>query len=61
MLAAPGMSAVFMDVLRPENMRMARLVRVLQNEVIYAAGELDPREPDRAPAAAAPRRGEKTR
>lgn len=61
MLAAPGMSAVFMDVLRPENMRMARLVRVLQNEVIYAAGDLDPREPAQAPAAAAPRRGERTR
>ena len=41
MLSGLGLSAVFVDVLRRENMRMVRLIRILKNEVIYADGDLE--------------------
>ena len=41
MLAGVGLSSVFLDVLKRENMRMVRLTRILRNEVIYSDGELE--------------------
>lgn len=41
MLSGLGLASVFMDVLRRENMRMVRLIKILQNEVIYSAGEIE--------------------
>lgn len=41
MLSGLGLSSVFIDVLKRENMRAVRLIKVLQNEVIYSAGELE--------------------
>ena len=41
MLAGVGLSSTFLDVLKRENMRMVRLTRILKNEVIYSAGELE--------------------
>lgn len=40
MLCGAGLSAAFIDVLRPGNMRMARLAAMLRNERIYAESEL---------------------
>ncbi len=40
MLAGAGLSSVFMDVLRKENRRAARLIRVFNNEIVYSDGEL---------------------
>ncbi len=40
MLAGAGLSSVFMDVLRKENRRAARLIRVFSNEIVYSDGEL---------------------
>ncbi len=44
MLAALGLSSVFIDVLRKENMRAVRLIDILQNKRTYAEAEiqLDP-------------------
>lgn len=39
-LSAAGLSSVFMDVLRPENMQMARLIKILNNEAIYSDSDL---------------------
>lgn len=41
MFAGAGLSSVFLDVLKRENMRMVRLTRILRNEVIYSDGELE--------------------
>lgn len=41
MLCGLGLSAAFADVLKRENMRMVRLVRILRNEAIYADGDLE--------------------
>lgn len=40
MLGGLGLSSVFLDVLRPENMRAVRLVKIFRNELIYSDGEL---------------------
>lgn len=40
MLAGAGLSSVFMDVLRRDNRRAARLVRIFSNEIVYSDGEL---------------------
>jgi cobalamin-dependent methionine synthase I len=40
MLAALGLSSVFIDVLRPEAMRTVRLIEVLNGETVYAEAEL---------------------
>jgi len=40
MLAEIGLSAVFMDVLRPENMRTIRLIKVFNNQLVYAESEI---------------------
>lgn len=40
-LATLGLSSVFMDVLRPENLRMLRLTRILNNEAIYSNGDIE--------------------
>ena len=40
MLAELGLSAVFIDVLRPENMRTVRLIRVFNNQLVYAESEI---------------------
>jgi hypothetical protein len=41
MLSVLGLSSVFLDVLKRENMRMVRLLKVLNNKVIYSDGELE--------------------
>ncbi len=40
MLAGAGLTSVFMDVLRRENLRAARLVSIFNNETVYSDGEL---------------------
>ena len=40
MLAGLGLSSVFMDVLQRENMRTLRLVKIFNNETIYAEGDI---------------------
>ena len=40
MLAGIGLSSVFLDVLRKENMRTVRLLKIFQNEEVYAEGNL---------------------
>jgi len=40
MLVGAGLASVFMDVLRPENMRAARLVRIFENEAVYADNDV---------------------
>jgi hypothetical protein len=40
-LAGLGLSSVFLDVLRRENMRMVRLIKVLNNEVIYSDRDVE--------------------
>ncbi len=40
MLAGAGLQSVFMDVLRREDRRAARLVRIFTNEIVYSDGEL---------------------
>lgn len=42
MLAGAGLSSVFLDVLRKENRRVARLIKIFNNEVVYSDGELAP-------------------
>jgi cobalamin-dependent methionine synthase I len=41
MLAGAGLSSVFMDVLRRENRRAARLLKIFNNEMVYSDSELD--------------------
>jgi hypothetical protein len=41
MLAGAGLSSVFVDVLRRENRRAARLVKVFQNELVYSDSETE--------------------
>ncbi len=41
MLAGVGLSSVFVDVLRHENRRAVRLVKIFNNEVVYSDGELE--------------------
>ncbi len=40
-LSGLGLSSVFLDVLKRENMRMVRLIRILNNEIVYSDGELE--------------------
>ncbi|MBI2934244.1 MAG: dihydropteroate synthase [Chloroflexi bacterium] len=40
MLSGAGLDSVFLDVLRPENLRALRLVRIFKNELIYSDAEL---------------------
>ena len=40
MLAGVGLSSVFLDVLRKENRRTVRLLKIFQNEEVYAEGDL---------------------
>ncbi len=41
MLAGLGLSSTFLDVLKRENMRMVRLIRVLKNEAVYAHQDIE--------------------
>lgn len=41
MLSGLGLSSAFLDVLRRENMRMVRLIKVFQNELVYSDGEVE--------------------
>lgn len=41
MLAGAGLSSVFWDVLRRENLRAIRLVRIFNSEVVYAENQLE--------------------
>ncbi len=41
MLAGAGLSSVFLNVLRPQNRRIARLIKIFNNELIYSDGELE--------------------
>ncbi|MDP2917734.1 MAG: dihydropteroate synthase, partial [Dehalococcoidia bacterium] len=41
MLSGLGLSSVFLNVLRPINMRMVRLIRILNNELVYSDDELE--------------------
>ncbi|MBI2829922.1 MAG: dihydropteroate synthase [Chloroflexi bacterium] len=41
MLAAGGLSSVFMDVLRRENRRMTRLVKIFRDESVYSDGDVE--------------------
>jgi 5-methyltetrahydrofolate corrinoid/iron sulfur protein methyltransferase len=38
-LAGAGLSSVFMDVLKPENQRALRMVKIFRNELIYSSSE----------------------
>ena len=38
-LAGAGLSSVFIDVLRPENQRALRMVKIFRNELIYSSSE----------------------
>lgn len=40
MLSAAGLSSVFLDVLKRENMKTVRLLKILQNEAVYAEADL---------------------
>jgi len=40
LMAGLGVSSVFLDVLRNENRRSVRLLKIIHNEVIYADGDL---------------------
>ncbi len=40
-LAGAGLSSVFMDVLRRENQRALRLVRIFQNDLVYSDGDTE--------------------
>ena len=39
-LAGAGLSSVFIDVLRKENMRAMRLVKILQNDLVYSDADI---------------------
>lgn len=41
MLAGAGLSSVFLDVLRRENRRAVRLIRMFDNEVVYSDSEVE--------------------
>ena len=41
MLAGLGLSSVFLDVLRWENMRAVRLMKIFNNEVVYSDSEIE--------------------
>lgn len=41
MLSGLGLSSVFLDVLRRENMRLVRLIKVLNNETVYSHRDLE--------------------
>ncbi|MBI4296172.1 MAG: dihydropteroate synthase [Chloroflexi bacterium] len=41
MLAAVGLSSAFMDVLRRENRRMARLIKIFRDETIYSDSDVE--------------------
>ncbi|OGO38323.1 MAG: hypothetical protein A2147_02705 [Chloroflexi bacterium RBG_16_57_8] len=41
MLAGAGLSSVFLDVLRSENRRAARLVKIFKNELVYSDGDIE--------------------
>ena len=41
MLSGLGLSSVFLDVLKRENMRMVRLINILHNETIYSDGDVE--------------------
>ena len=41
MLAGMGLSSVFLDVLRRENMRTVRLIKMFNNEVVYSESEVN--------------------
>ena len=41
MLAGAGLSSVFLDVLRRDNRRAARLIKIFTNEVVYSDSEVE--------------------
>ncbi len=41
MLAGAGLSSVFLDVLRKENRRVARLIEIFNNEVVYSDSDIE--------------------
>lgn len=41
LLSGMGLSSVFLDVLRRANMRAVRLIKILNNELVYSDGELE--------------------
>ena len=41
MLAGLGLSSVFMDVLRRDNMRTARLIKIFNDESVYSEGDIE--------------------
>jgi cobalamin-dependent methionine synthase I len=41
MLAGVGLSSIFMDVLRRENRRAVRLIKIFNNEVVYSDSEVE--------------------
>jgi len=41
MLYGLGLSSIFLDVLRRENMRMVRLVKILKNEALYSDSDVE--------------------
>ena len=41
MLAGAGLSSVFMDVFRRENMRTVRMIRIFDNELIYSEKDVE--------------------
>jgi len=41
MLAGAGLSSVFLDILRRDNRRAVRLIKIFQNEVVYSDSEVE--------------------
>jgi len=41
LLAGAGLSSVFLDILRPENQRTARLIKIFTNQLVYSDSEID--------------------